>query len=229
MSSKLSGVWVAGALVVLTATAAAGTVTVKLDLPPAPPPPPLKVKGFLERMENPIAPVRGTTVAPQIDVVLEPATPKTDATGQVTWELLGDSFNKPLIAVPQGSELVIKNPSKTSRNLVAAEDGKLVPAGPLNPTGVKSFRLTEAKVYTIVDKDAAHVRGTVVVVPSAHAGNVDANNKLELTDVPEGAYKARVFYKDRWIAEKPVTVPAKGKVEVAFEQSALPLAAAPKK
>lgn len=216
-------------LTLATASSSAGTVIVKLELPPAPPQPALKVKGFLERVENPIAPVRGVPVAPQIVVVLEGAEPKTDATGQVPWLLVGESFEKPLIGVPAGSEVVIKNVSKSARNLIAVEDPKLVPAGPINPTGPKSFRVTEAKTYTITDKDASHLKGTILVVTTPHVGNLDANNKVEFDNVPEGAYKARVFYKDAWIAEKPVNVPSKGKAEVAFDAAAMAASTAPKK
>lgn len=209
-------------VVALGARSRAGTVTVKVEPPPAPPLPALKAKGWLDRTENPWAPPRGMPVTPYLAVVLEGDAATTATPPQITWELVGESFGRPILVVPVGAEIVIKNVSKTARSLAAVEDGKLLPPGPLNPTGLKSFRVTEARTYTIADKDAPHLRGTVIVVASPFIGHFDTSNKTEIENVPEGSYKARIFYRDGWVAEKPVTVAAKGKVEVAFEKGAIP-------
>jgi hypothetical protein len=194
----------------------AGVVVGKLDLPPAPERAPVATRGFLDRTENPLAPVRPVTVTPLMLVVLEAAeSPKPAAPGQVSWDLVGDSFAHPVIGAPVGAEVVIKNVSKVARTLVAVEDPKLVPSGPINPTGPKSFRVTEPKIYTITDKDAPHLMGKLVVVTSAYVTNVDDAGKFELSDVPEGSYKLRVFYKDAWLeGVTDVNVGGKGKTEV---------------
>jgi hypothetical protein len=138
---------------------------------------------------------------------------KPEGGGQVTWDLVGESFARPVVGVPLGGELVIKNLSKTARTLTALEDPKLLPAGPINPTGPKSFRATETKIYTITDKDAPHLRGKVVVVATPFIATADANNpgKFDFPDVPEGTYQLRIFYKDNWIdrPDETVTVGAK--------------------
>jgi hypothetical protein len=100
-----------------------------------------------------------------------------------------------VIAVPVGSEVVIKNQTKIARTIAAAEDPKLI-AGPLNPTGTKSFRALQPAVYTIGDKDAPHLKGKIVVVPTLHVATVDDSGRFEMTDVPDGSYKLRVFYYD---------------------------------
>ena len=197
---------------------AAGPVSGRLDLPKELPPREFSAtKGFLERVENPLAQPRPVVVTPYMVVVLEQAegAQKGAAPGQVIWELVGDSFARPVMIAPVGSEVVIKNVSKMARTLVALEDSALVPSGPINPTGPKSFRVAEAKVYTIADKDAAHLRGTLVTVTSPYVATVDDAGKFELADVPEGNYKLRIFYKNAWLdGTTDVTVGPKGKTEV---------------
>jgi hypothetical protein len=198
--------------------AMASPVIGKLDLPKElPPREPAATRGFLDRVENPLALPRPVPLFPHMVVVLEPAegTPKASAPGQVIWELVGESFARPVMIAPIGAEVVIKNVSKTSRTLFAVEDPKLVPSGPINPTGPKSFRIADAKVYTITDKDAQHLKGTLVTVASPYVAVVDDNGKFEL-DAPEGTYKLRIFYRTAWLeGTTDVSVGAKGKTEVA--------------
>ncbi|MDQ3341312.1 MAG: hypothetical protein M4D80_39665 [Myxococcota bacterium] len=204
---------------VFAEVATANTVTGKLELPPAPDRPAVTSKGFLDRVENSLAPVKGANVTSQIVVVLEQEGGKVETPAAVNWDLAGESFSKPVIGAPVGAEVVIKNTSKTARNLTATEDPKLIPAGPINPTGPKSFRPTEPKIYTIGDKDTPHLKGVLVVVNTKHVANVDAAGKFDFGDVPEGEYKLRVFYKSGWI-DKPddtVKVGSKGKTEVSVK------------
>jgi len=180
----------------------AGPVSGKLDLPKElPPREPAATKGFLERAENPLANPRPVVVLPYMVVVLEQAegAQKGAAPGQVIWELVGESFSRPVMIAPIGAEVVIKNVSKTARTLVATEDDKLIPSGPINPTGSKSFRVAEAKVYNIGDTNAAYLHGTLVTVTSPYIATVDDAGKFELADVPEGNYKLRIFYKSQWL------------------------------
>lgn len=194
--------------------ALAGPVAGKLELPPPPDRPPVVARGFLDRVENPLAPARPLVVTPYMIVALE-GTEKSASPGQVTWDLVGESFARPVIGAPVGAEIVIKNTSKVARTLAAAEDPKLVPTGPINPTGPKSFRVTEPKIYTISDADAPYLKGKLVVVETPFVTTVDDAGKFEFSDVPEGSYKLRVFYKDAWLeVVTDVVVPAKGKTEV---------------
>jgi hypothetical protein len=201
---------------VFAGVATAGTVTGKLELPAAPDRPPVVTKGFLDRVENPLAPVKGANVTSQIVVVLEQDGAKVESPAAVNWDLAGESFSRPVIGAPVGAEVVIKNTSKTARNLTANEDPKLIPAGPINPTGPKSFRPTEPKIYTIVDKDTPHLKGVLVVVNSKHVATVDAAGKFDFGDVPEGEYKLRVFYRSGWVdrPDDAVKVGSKGKTDV---------------
>lgn len=207
--------WAWVVLLPLAATAHAGTVTGKLELPAAPRPP-LKMKGFLDRVENPLAPVKPPAPAQQMVVVLE-GEEKPVSPPQVIVELRGESFSKKVIAAPAGAEVLIKNVSKMARTLVAAEDPKLVPQGPINPTGPKSFRVNDVgKVYTIGDKDAPHLRLKVVVVNTQYVGYPDDNGKFTVEGVPPGTYKVKVWYQDGWVQrdDDTINVAAKGKTDV---------------
>jgi hypothetical protein len=222
-------------LVLLGEPAWAGTVIGKLDIP-AGPERPASGKGFLDRMENPFADVKKVNYAPYLVAVLEPASGAAEQSSQqVVWELVGESFAHPVIAVPVGAEVVIKNVTKAARTITAVEDPKLV-AGPLNPTATKSFRASAPAVYTFRDADAPHLHGKVVVVGTRHVANVDDNGKFEMTDVPDGAYKLRVYFydvagKSDWLpATADVNVVTKGRVSKAEVNLKLPaLAPAPKK
>jgi len=173
----------------------ASTVVGKLELPPPPERGPVIAKGFLDRLENPLADIKKVNLAPYLVVALEGDDKAEAAPAQVTWDLVGESFARPVIAVPVGAEVVIRNTTGFARTLAAAEDAKLI-VGPLNPTGSKSFRATQPAIYTIGDKDAPHLKGKVVVVATRHVASVDDSGRFELTDVPDGSYKLRVFYYD---------------------------------
>ncbi len=202
-------------LVLLPSVASAGTLVGKLELPQAPERPASGAKGFLDRVENPLAPVQPLNVPRQMVIVLE-GEEKEATPGQVTWELVGDSFARPVVAAPAGAEVVIKNVSKTSHTLVAKEDPKLVPPGPINPTGPKSFRATDVgKVYTIGDPDSPYLQGKLVVVNTKFIAYPDDTGHYEVTDIPPGEYKLKIWYRDGWL-ERPddaVTVGQKGKSE----------------
>ena len=199
-----------------TAAHAGGTLTGKLELPPPPDRPALEVKGFLDRVENPLAPVKG--VAPtQRMVIVALGDEKPVSPPQVVIELLGESFARRVVAAPAGAEVVIKNTSKTARTLVAAEDPKLIPQGPINPTGPKSFRVADVdKVYTISDKDVPHLKLTIVTVNTQFVAYPDESGKFEIANMPAGSYKLKIWYGDKWIERPDDTVEVKDKGKTEF-------------
>ena len=208
-------------LIALAGESLAGGVTGRLELPAAPERPASASRGFLDRVENPLAPIRPVNVGPYLIVVLE-GEARPQAPGQVPWELGGESFGKPLLVVPAGSEVLITNTSSTPHTLVALEDPKLLPQGPFNTQAPRSFRAAEPKAYTIVDKDAPHLRGKLLVVATPYFAPVEVSGgrletgTFQIADVAEGTYKVRVFYRDGWIdrADDTVTVSAKRNAEV---------------
>jgi hypothetical protein len=191
-----------------SAPAAAGTVTGKLELPPGPELPQMTQPGFVARSENAMQTPLATPVAPYVFVLLDGTPP--GAPPQVNWDLLGESFAHPVVAAMAGAEVVIKNGSKTSRTLTVDEDPKLLGNEVLNPSGAKTIRVAAGKAYTVHDIDAAYVRGRIIPVPTPYIGYLDATGKFDITDVPDGTYKLRVYYKDGWLdVDQNVTITAK--------------------
>src|SRR5215468_7416189 len=171
-------VGILGSIAALAGPVQAGTVVGKLELPPPPERGPVIAKGFVDRVENPLADIKKPSVAPYLVVTLESEARSDSAPAQVNWDVVGESFARPVIAVPVGAEVVIKNQTKVTRNLAAAEDPQLI-SGPLNPTQTKSFRATQPATYTIADKGAPHLRGKLVVVATSHVASVDDGGRFE--------------------------------------------------
>ncbi len=202
-----------------TATALAGTVTGRVELPAAEKRDPSAVRGYLEPVDNAILPVLMFNPTPFLLVALESQQPiDVAAPPQATYELRGESFSRPVLGVVKGQEVVIRNNGLAPRALVAKEDPELLPKGTLNVTGTKSFRVADNdKIYTIVDESVPHLRGCIVSVSTPFHATPDRDGRFSFDDVPAGTYKARVFFRDRWLSvETTVTVPAgpRGKTEV---------------
>lgn len=225
-------VGIVGAIAAWATPSVAGTVSGKLELPPATERPAAVAKGFLDRTENPLAEVKKQNLAPYFVVALEGDAAGT-APPDASWELVGESFARPVIGVPVGTEVVIRNQTKVSRTLVATEDPKLL-AGPLNPTGTKSFRATAPATFSIRDKDAPHLRGKIVVVATTHVATLDDAGRFELANVPEGNYKLRIFYynaaaeatggSSSWLATATDVAVKAGRTEVNAKVTAAELA-----
>lgn len=200
-------------------SAHAGTVTGRLDFPPGDKREASATRGYLDAVDNAILPVPAASPAPEMVVVLEGAAPSADSQTlpRVVYELRGESFSRPIIAVQKGQEIELKNVGQMPRNLHIKEDANLLPKGTLNVTGTKSFRLAEAgKVYTLVDPAAPHLVGRVLAIATPYRAYPDKDGRFSFENVAEGTYKVRVFFRDRYLApETSVTVPggSRGKVE----------------
>jgi Polysaccharide lyase family 4, domain II len=216
------------ALITIAASASAGTLVGKLDLPQAPPAP-QTTKGFLDRSENPFAPVRTVDLAHQVVIVVE-GDEKPVSPPQVTWALVGESFARPVIAAPAGAEVIIRNDSKIPRSLVVKDNPKLIEPGPLNGGGTKSFRATDAgKSYVFGDKDAPYLVGRVVVVNTQFVAYPDESGHFQIDNIPAGNYKVKIWYRDNWLQrpDDSIDVTAKGKTELNPKVAASAFAPAP--
>ncbi len=175
--------------------------------------------------------MRPIDVAHQVVIVLE-GDEKPVSPPQVMWDLVGESFARPVVAAPAGAEVIIRNASKVPRTLVIKENPKLIEPGPLNPTATKSFRATDVgKSYTVGDKDAPHLIGRVVIVNTQFVAYPDSSGHFEIDNIPPGNYKVKIWYRDNWLArpDDSIDVTAKGKTELNPKVAAAAFAPAPAK
>lgn len=191
------------ALLAVAIPAEAGPVDGKLTWPPGSVPrPPARSRGFLEPIENPHLPVKPHDPTPAMVVVLDGGAAQAAPVPapQVTLDLLGDSFARPVLAVRIGTEVRIRNLGRGTPILTAVGQPDLIAKKPLNPTGELTFSVgTEPRVIDIVDDTTPHLRGRILVVASPWFTSPDAAGKFAFADVPPGSYALRVFYDTGWI------------------------------
>ena len=212
------------ALLVSAAAARAGTVTGTLQLPPSPAPP-LRDPGFLDRADNPYLPVKTVDPTPLMVVVLEPAgaPPTAPAPGQASWELLGASFAKPLIAVVAGTEVVIHNCAACRpASLQVDKHPGMIEQGSLNPKGQKSIKTAQPGLLVVTDSELASLVGRVAVFDSPWLAQPASDGKFEIKDVPNGSWTVKVWYDDHWIERGNESVDVKGKGTVDAGKLAIP-------
>ena len=194
---------VALALLAAAVPAEAGPIDGKVVLPPAGVSrPAMRSRGFLDPVENPHLPVKPYDPVSSMVVVLEggAATPPTVPAPQVAWDLLGDSFARPVIAVRIGTELKIANRGRGTPILSVVGQPDLIARKPLNPSGEITFNVgTEPRLLEIVDATTPHLRGRVLVTAATQFALPDGGGKFTFADVPSGAWTVRVFYGSGWI------------------------------
>jgi len=193
--------------------ASAGPVSGKLDFIGAPPARQAqRGRGFLDRIENPHLPVRPVDPLPSMVIVLESATAAaaTPPTS-VNWDLLGDSFARPVQPVRVGGEVVIRNRGRSAPVLVATGLPDLLARKPINPTAEVHFIAKQPGLIELVDQASPHLRGRVLVVASPYFAVPDSKGGFEIADVPAGDYTVRVWYDGGWIerADEKITVGSK--------------------
>ncbi len=194
----------AAAVLAMAVPAAAGPVSGKLDLPPgAPDRAPVRGRAFVDRTPNPLAPVRAVDPLPSIIVALEPA-PTTQfpppPPAAVIWDLLGESFARPVLPVRVGGEVLIRNKGRSSPVLVATGKPDLLVKKPLNPTAEVLFIAgKEPGAVELLDASAPHLRGRIVVLASPFFAVPNAKGEFELANVPPGEWLVKVWYDTGWL------------------------------
>lgn len=185
------------AVITATSLAAAGTVAGKLEVPGPDLEVPSLGRAFLPRLENPHAPVKTVDPLPSMVVVLEPGAgvevPPPRAT-TVTWELLGDSFARPLMAARLGSPLELRNSGRGAPVLVAVGQPALLAKKPFNPTDRVAIEPKQPGLIDLVDESTPYLRGRGLIVDKALFTYPDASGRFTFDDVPAGEWTVRVYY-----------------------------------
>jgi len=183
-------------------SAAAGPVAGKIEIPTqGPSRPPVRAKGFLDRAPNPVAPLRPVNPFPQMVVVLEggPMPVPPPAPAAIRWDLLGDSFQRPVMAAQAGAEITLRNRGRGAPVIVASGQADLLPKKPLNPTAEVNFSVAQPGVVELVDETTPYLRARVVIVGSPYYAVPDDKGRFEIADVPPGEWTVRVYYATGWI------------------------------
>jgi hypothetical protein len=208
--------WLALAGFELAAQAQVGTVsgTIALADPAQRGEPPARGRGFLARAANPLKPPRAFDPLPQVVVVLEGGAGTAEPPKEpVRYSIVGQSFSSPILPVMVGAAVELRNDGKASPRLYAPSAPDLLTGDPINPKGARLIKkIAKAnQAIELRDHDSAHLSGRIVAFEQPYFSRVDADGKFQITGVPAGPWKVRVWYRDGWVdgVEQSVTVVAK--------------------
>jgi hypothetical protein len=198
------------------AGAASADVTGKIALTGTAGKPPLKGKALLGRTENAFLGGKNLDPMPQMVVVLERDGITLPTPPQVKWKLLGESFDRPLLPVLAGSEVVIENKGRRTPTLYVDGDPDLIVKTPLNKNGERAFKTGEAgSLLVIRDEDTPHLSGSVLVLGTPYfanaitVGKTSTEGKFSIAGVADGSYKLKVWYRTGWLEGVEVDVEVK--------------------
>ncbi|MEM9490122.1 MAG: hypothetical protein AAGC55_13320 [Myxococcota bacterium] len=192
-----------GALLMSSGQAMAGEVRGQIKYDGRPGAPTMRTQGFVERIANPLRPIKRFDPRPYMIVVFEggPADEQAASppTRPVPYDLLGESFGTPVLPVVRGSKVEIHNRGHWDKVITALGrddfQDKVIRPG-------ESEELVIAEVYKPVVLRAptmSHPRGTIVAFPNRYFTTVDRRGRFELDGLPEGTWKVRLWYNDGWV------------------------------
>lgn len=167
--------------------------------------------GFVPRARNPLKAPKAFDPLPMLVVALEggpvDAADTKAPNKPVRYQIIGESFEIPLLPVVVGTKLEIENRGTGSPRLYAPGHADLLESDPINPKGVRPAApiATALSLIEIRDHDSAHLRGRVVAFPNAYFSTVDDSGRFEIEGVPAGTWKVKIWYRDGWV-ELPESV-----------------------
>ena len=171
--------------------------------------PPVRSTGFVPRTRNALRPPRPHDPTPHLVVVLEGGTAAPEDTEppplSVRYSIIGESFDAPILPVVVGSVVEIQNQARNSPRLYSPGVEGLVPGDPINPKGSRKTKKIDkaGQAFEIRDRESAHLSGRIVAFPHRYFARVKPDGKFEITGVPPGSWKVRVWYADGFL-ETPV-------------------------
>lgn len=205
--------FVVAALVTHVGSAAAD-VSGKVSLTGSAGRPPLRGKAFLDRTENPYLGGKQLDPMPYMVVVITgDGVPAPAGSPQIKWKLLGESFERALLPVPAGAEVVIQNEGRRAPTLYIEGQPDRLAKSPLNPRGERAFKAeTAGTLYVIRDEDTPHLTGSVVALGSSFFATPGKDGKyvIETDGLPDGTYTLRVWYQTGWLEGADTQVTIKG-------------------
>ena len=164
----------------------------------------LRSRGFLKPIENPLLPIRRFDPLPHMIVVLDGDAIDDEAKkppgGKVRYYLQGQSFDQEILPVIANTRVELVNSTNREVTLFTPDADAVAEPHTFNPKGMHDFKVTEpGRVIVIRSQDTNNVEGRVVAFPHRYFAPVNARGKFEIKNVPEGNWKAKVWYRDGWL------------------------------
>ena len=190
--------------------------------------PPKRSQGFVDRIANPIRPVRSFDPSPYLVVVFEAETEEQDDSSRrtATYKVLGTTFAAEILPVQVNTRVEIDNQGPTAVTLSAPDHPDLLGETELGPNQTAPLQITEPeRVVVIRATTRPYPVGRIVAFRSRYFAQVDRRGQFSIDDIPEGTWKARLWYRDGWVdgVEKTFTVTRKrGEVELRVSPGKLP-------
>lgn len=166
--------------------------------------PPARNQGFLERVENPLRAIKPFDPHPYMVAVLDGGplddAAKQPAAGPVQYKLVGESFAEPLLPVVVGTRIEIVNRGPREVVLLTPDEPELLDAVTIKPKSYHEIKVTKAETTIVVKaQDSVHLEGRIVALPHRYFALVDSRGRFSFASVPEGTWKVRIWYRDRWL------------------------------
>lgn len=182
--------------------------------PENPPAPPL---GYVHTV-NGVLPIAPPLHDPRLDAVLvfEPAEPGRQVPPPATpveVRIYGGRALPEIISASPTSQVNFRNDDRRPLTLHCPQAKDLFPGTALPPGATLGVRPPGPGQFELRSFEYPHLRATLLVTPGAATrltwssfGQVG----VAQLDLPEGTYKARLFFLHRYVAEQDVTVRAQG-------------------
>lgn len=188
----------------LSTTATAGDVSGTIALGKARQKPAVHSTGFVERKPNPIMETLRFDPRREIVVVLEggpvePADQEPDRNG-VKWQLLGESFDIPVLPIVAGTEIDLKYTGHGSPTLYSPQDDALLKSEAISRDGVRTLAVkVPGKAFEIRARGSQHLVGRIVAFPHRFFSRLDGDGNFVIKDVPQGTWTLKLWYRDGWV------------------------------
>ncbi|MCG8425231.1 MAG: hypothetical protein MJE77_45705 [Proteobacteria bacterium] len=200
-----------GVLVVSVPTALAGFVRGQVKFDGQFGKPPKRNQGFIARIANPIRPVKQFDPRPYLVVVLEggPVVPgaKNPPGRAVSYSLRGEAFSTPILPVVVKTEVEIRNAGPSRSVLSTPGHPDLLDQIVLEPAASNSIKVENPfEAIIIRSPHLPHPEGRVVGFPTRYFARVDRRGRFYISNVPEGTWKMRLWYRDGWVEGVEQTV-----------------------
>lgn len=188
----------------LSTPAIAGDVSGTIALGKSKPKPPVRSTGFVERKPNPIMETLRFDPRREIVVVLEggpmqPADQEPDRNG-VKWQLMGESFDIPVLPIVAGTDIDLKYTGHGSPTLYSPQDEALLKSEAISRDGIRTLSVKEpGKAFEIRARGSQHLVGRIVAFKHRFFARLDGDGNFEIKDVPEGTWTLKLWYRDGWV------------------------------